>query len=101
MKDLPICMIILEPLLLSKDTIMQQDIGFRIKQAIGMTGYSMREFSRISNISRGTLSNWMYTKKSISEKSVHRLKSELEKLNVIIDIEWIKDSSGAPPHYKV
>lgn len=74
------------------------ELGFRIKQAIGLTGYSVKEFCSRTNRSRVTTAIWIAGRGGmIKDSSLIELCMDLKKCNVLCDINWIKFGIGTAP----
>lgn len=74
------------------------EIGFRIKQAIGLTGYNVKDFCERTNRSRVTTAIWIAGRGGvIKESSLFELCLDLQKCNVQCDINWLKTGIGPSP----
>ena len=73
-------------------------IGLRIKQAIGLSGLSVSEFCNKVGQSRATLASWINGKNvNIKEKSIDVLCSDLAKVNIACSSDWIIQGIGSTP----
>jgi hypothetical protein len=72
--------------------------GFRIKQAIGLTGYSVKEFCEKTERSRVTTALWIAGRGGlIKDKSLETLCNDLKKCFVYCPINWLKCGKGPSP----
>ena len=75
------------------------DTGFRIKQAIGLTGYNVKEFCEKTSRSRVTTALWISGRGGlIKNKSLEDLCEDLKKCSVICSVEWLQNGLGYSPH---
>lgn len=74
------------------------EVGFRIKQAIGLTGYNVKEFCEKTERSRVTTALWISGRGGlIKDKSLEDLCSDLKKCSVSCNINWLKHEKGPSP----
>lgn len=74
------------------------ETGFRIKQAIGLTGYSVKDFCEKTNRSRSTTALWIAGRGGIiKDNSLDDLCIDLKKCSVYCDTYWLKHGKGSPP----
>lgn len=74
------------------------EVGFRIKQGIGLTGYNVKEFCERTNRSRVTTALWIAGHGGlIKDKSLEELCSDLKKCAVSCSTRWLKYGEGTPP----
>lgn len=74
------------------------EAGFRIKQAIGLTGYNVKEFCEKTNRSRVTTALWISGRGGlIKDQSLEDLCNDLKKCNVSCHLNWIKFGTDTPP----
>lgn len=72
--------------------------GFRIKQAIGFTGYNVKEFCEKVNRSRVTTALWITGRGGIiKENNLDDLCHDLLKCNVLCNTRWILEGKGKSP----
>lgn len=73
-------------------------IGFRIKQAIGLTGYNVKEFCEHTGRSRITTTLWINSRGGvIKDQSLEELCLHLRQCGVFCCIKWLKWGTGASP----
>ncbi len=73
-------------------------VGFRIKQAIGLTGFNVKEFCEKTNRSRVTTALWISGRGGIMKhSSLEELCYDLRTCGVICNIEWLMTEAGEPP----
>ena len=74
------------------------EVGFRIKQAIGLTGYNVKEFCEKTERSRVTTALWISGRGGlIKDKSLEDLCGDLKKCFVSCTINWLKYEKGHSP----
>lgn len=74
------------------------ELGFRIKQAIGLTGYNVKEFCERTGRSRVTTALWISGRGGIiKDSSLTDLCFDLKTCSVTCNPDWLKTGNGAPP----
>lgn len=74
------------------------EVGFRIKQSIGLTGYNVKEFCEKTERSRVTTALWISGRGGlIKDKSLEELCFDLKKCYVQCTSNWLKYGTGASP----
>lgn len=72
--------------------------GFRIKQAIGLTGYNVKDFCERTHRSRVTTALWIAGRGgAIKEANMEELCVDLLSCNVVCDKDWLYSGKGPSP----